>query len=188
MPSKSEVEIVLNKYGSLLVKGIKENMQKPTLRQGTKGAYYSAPISSGKLLNSVKFEVKYFGKYWKFTMLAEDYFEALDKGRGGAKDTSPKFLNSSIYNWVVRKGLTMDGRLSKKKLSQVTNLDAQRRSLAFLIKRKINRSGFKGYGFYQKFKKEHNWLNDFQKELSVAFGKEIVLDLEDIKKQLQVSK
>lgn len=182
MPNKSEIELILDKYGKELVAGVKENMTKPQTRINSQGQTYSAnPIASGNLFKSIKFNVKYFGKYWEFNLISEDYFGALDKGRGGAKDSNPKFYQSNIYNWVKRKGLTMQGQLSKKKLSKIPNLDKQQQSLSFLIKRKINRKGFKGYGFYTNFMKQSNWVNRFEKDLSVAFGKEITLDLKDFK-------
>ena len=198
MPSKNEIEEVLKRYGAAIVKRTKENMQKPQMRNNKQGtAYYSTPINTGTLLRSVRFEVKYFGKYWKFQILAEDYFGALDEGRSPTGRGKYSGMSSkpmpSLYNWVKSKRLVIDTEkgikaVTNKKASKITDLAEQQKSLAFLIERKIHQKGFKGYGFFAPYLKKSRILEFFREDLSKALGRQVEIDLSEIRKQLQVSK
>lgn len=181
MPSKSKIQEVIDRYGSEIVKATKERMLKGETRINSQGkAYHAAPVNTGKLLKSVVWKVRYFGKNWEFNILAEDYFLYLDTGRGRTKGQSKIFPDSKMLEWVKSKRLGFDKKgnlrsLTKKQALKVPSLDSQQRSLADVIKRKIHKKGFKGYGFFEPHMEEV--LKNFKKDLSIAAGKEIEFDI-----------
>jgi hypothetical protein len=110
------IEQVLSRYGEVIKKQLQSDIKtKPASK-------YGAANASGKLANSIRFEVDETG----LKVYALDYFYYVEKGRKSGK-APPRAV---IEQWITDKGIVSD--ISTK-------------SLAFLIQRKIAREGTEIY-------------------------------------------
>jgi len=140
------IERYLNSFGKQVVNRAKGSLQK-------------AKGGGSKLEQSIRFEVVMDGDDFVVNFYMADYGTFVDKGVSGTKqvqkfkDYKSKIISSPykyttkqppsgvLDKWVVKKGIAPrdeEGRFIKRK------------SLVFLIARKIKRDGIKGLSFFQK--------------------------------------
>lgn len=131
---------IIEAWGALMVKQAHDALNKPIQRNPKT----SAPmVNTGRLSDSLKFQIKYFGKQYNWQLLAEDYFYWVDKGReSGGVDPD------IIRKWVIqkmRKG-AFGGKLTTKNNKIIPN-EAKVKKLTELISWKITKRGYKGNKF-----------------------------------------
>lgn len=98
-----------------------------------KRAFYADDkIASGKLINSLKDEIKYDGKYFSIELDSVKYFEYVNDGRRAGK--FPPI--NDIKNWIRVKGILPTPDINGKIPTE--------NQLAYLIGRKIALSGIRG--------------------------------------------
>lgn len=116
MAGENKITGVLNKYGSQISAELVDMIQrKPVTKFGVVNA-------SGKLKDSVHYDIKNN----VMRVYALDYIYYLEKGRGPTKKKGEKPLREIIEQWITDKGIVSD--IPKK-------------SLAYLIARKIHKEG-----------------------------------------------
>ena len=167
----NNIQNYLNSFGKQVVKEAKEG-----LKRKNKGG--------GPLELSIKFKLEPLKKGFSIQFFMLDYGAFVDKGVSGNKKIqeyktwdgriieSPYKYRSKqppsgiLDKWVVKKGIAPRDKKGRF---------IERKSLVFLIARKIKRDGIKGISF-------------FQKPLSLGlnkFGKHLLLNVkEDIKSEL----
>ena len=174
------IENYLKSYGKYIVR-----QAKGILRQKGKD-------SSGTLINSLDYKVVKDKDGFDIDFYAAEYAKFVAKGVSGRnvtrsyidmkgkRQTSPyrfksKTIKTSVLDkWIIRKGLvprTSGGQFKKRSVNAV----GFRKSLAFLIGRKIASRGLPAVSFYtqpiswsfKKFKQEmvHNFKEDVLKEI-----------------------
>lgn len=144
--------------------------------------------ASKNLSQSISFNVKFKSDTEiQFKLELDDYYKWVDKGRGKATKKGAIPLRESIYQWIIQKGLPV-GNLTKagagKKLGVSkpklrSMIETQRRSMAYMIARKINRFGTKGNNFYTNVVNE-NLFDDLREELSNGFKQDVIIDINKI--------
>ena len=167
------LERYLNSFGKSVV-----NKAKGILKRKKK-------VVSGKLLNSISYKLKKDNDGLTVQFMMVDYGTFVDKGvsgtkqkrtyvdyKGKRKDTPYEFgktrdggLTRGLDNWIVRRGIAprdAQGRFISRK------------SLKFLIARKIYTQGIQGISFFQKPLQLE--LKDFYNQV----GKAIKEDIENI--------
>tara|TARA_B100001094_G_scaffold121943_1_gene117696 strand:- start:550 stop:1071 length:522 start_codon:yes stop_codon:yes gene_type:complete len=142
-------------------------------------------VVSGKLLNSISYKLKKDNDGLTVQFMMVDYGTFVDKGvsgtkqkrtyvdyKGKRKDTPYEFgktrdggLTRGLDNWIVRKGIAP--RDAKGRF-------ISRKSLKFLIARKIYTQGIQGISFFQK--PLQLGMRDFYNQV----GKAIKEDIENI--------
>jgi len=167
------LERYLNSFGKSVV-----NKAKGILKRKKK-------VVSGKLLNSISYKLKKDNDGLTVQFMMVDYGTFVDKGvsgikqkrtyvdyKGKRKDTPYEFgktrdggLTRGLDNWIVRRGIAprdAQGRFISRK------------SLKFLIARKIYTQGIQGISFFQK--PLQIGMRDFYNQV----GKAIKEDIENI--------
>ena len=167
------LERYLNSFGKSVV-----NNAKGILKRKKK-------VVSGKLLNSISYKLKKDNDGLTVQFMMVDYGTFVDKGvsgtkqkrtyvdyKGKRKDTPYEFgktrdggLTRGLDNWIVRRGIAprdAQGRFISRK------------SLKFLIARKIYTQGIQGISFFQK--PLQIGMRDFYNQV----GKAIKEDIENI--------
>jgi hypothetical protein len=141
---------ILNSFGERIVEEVKRAISNKNLTG------YGPSIASGKLLDSIRFEVSDN----ELRVLSKSYISFLQYGRGPSKSGvtgSGKTLKEVIRQWIDDKGITPDGKTSKD-------------SLAYLIARKIHNEG---NSIYRKFGGQSSGL------LDDVFTDQLVIDIEN---------
>ena len=167
------LERYLNSFGKSVV-----NKAKGILKRKKK-------VVSGKLLNSISYKLKKDNDGLTVQFMMVDYGTFVDKGvsgtkqkrtyvdyKGKRKDTPYEFgktrdggLTRGLDNWIVRRGIAprdAQGRFISRK------------SIKFLIARKIYTQGIQGISFFQK--PLQIGMRDFYNQV----GKAIKEDIENI--------
>jgi hypothetical protein len=167
------LERYLNSFGKSVV-----NKAKGILKRKKK-------VVSGKLLNSISYKLKKDNDGLTVQFMMVDYGTFVDKGvsgtkqkrtyvdyKGKRKDTPYEFgktrdggLTRGLDNWIVRRGIAP--RDAKGRF-------ISRKSLKFLIARKIYTQGIQGISFFQK--PLQIGMRDFYNQV----GKAIKEDIENI--------
>ena len=172
------VERYLNSFGKQVVNRAKGNLKRRD------------KVVTGKLLNSVKYNVVKTkeGYSVEFTML--DYGKFIDKGVAGTKkrrsfvDYKGKTQNSpfaygkgggggltrGLDNWIVRRGIAPRDKKGRF---------ISRKSLKFLIARKIYTYGKQGISFFQK--PLGLGLKQFNKEFLISLKEDIINNITTVK-------
>ena len=148
--------------------------------------------ASKNLSQSIAFNVKFKSDTEiQFKLELDRYYEAVDKGRGKATKKGVIPLKESIYQWIIQKGipvtsnrgnLTAKGAGKKLGVGQPklrSMIETQRRNMAYLIARKINRFGTKGNNFYSAVVND-SLFDDLQIDLSDSFKKDVLIDINKI--------
>jgi len=148
--------------------------------------------ASKNLSQSIAFNVKFKSDTEiQFKLELDRYYEAVDKGRGKATKKGAIPLKESIYQWIIQKGipvtsnrgnLTAKGAGKKLGVGQPklrSMIETQRRNMAYLIARKINRFGTKGNNFYSAVVND-SLFDDLQIDLSDSFKKDVLIDINKI--------
>jgi len=148
--------------------------------------------ASKNLSQSIAFNVKFKSdNEIQFKLELDRYYEAVDKGRGKATKKSAIPLKESIYQWIIQKGipvtsnrgnLTAKGAGKKLGVGQPklrSMIETQRRNMAYLIARKINRFGTRGNNFYSAVVND-SLFDDLRIDLSDSFKKDVLIDINKI--------
>jgi len=164
------LENYLNSFGKSVV-----NNAKGILKRKKK-------VVSGKLLNSISYKLKKDNDGLTVQFMMVDYGTFVDKGvsgtkqkrtyvdyKGKRKDTPYEFgktrdggLTRGLDNWIVRRGIAP--RDAKGRF-------ISRKSLKFLIARKIYTQGIQGISFFQK--PLQLGMRDFYNQVGKAIKKDI---------------
>ncbi len=94
-------------------------------------------VATGKLINSVKTNVKYSNLEFEVVLSAEDYLKWVNSGRNPGKQPP----TDAILNWIKAKNIVpreRNGKLPTEK------------QLSYLIARKIGREGYAGTYVFDK--------------------------------------
>lgn len=144
--------------------------------------------ASKNLSQSIAFNVKFKSDTEiQFKLELDRYYEWVDKGRGKATKKGAIPLKEAIYQWIIQKGLpvgklTDKGAGKKLKVGQPklrSMIETQRRSMAYMIARKINRFGTKGNNFYSAVVNE-DLFDDLREDLSGSFKRDVLIDINKI--------
>lgn len=144
--------------------------------------------ASKNLSQSIAFNVKFKSDTEiQFKLELDRYYEWVDKGRGKATKKGAIPLKEAIYQWIIQKGLPV-GKLTDKgagkklgiaKPKLRSMIETQRRSMAYMIARKINRFGTKGNNFYSAVVNE-DLFDDLREDLSGSFKRDVLIDINKI--------
>lgn len=163
-----------------------------TIRLLTDSIEKEKAVASRNLRQSITYDVKILGSEFTFILSMADYWRWVDEGRGPsrAKGRMGKSLQDAIYEWIPKKGFALRAKAKKlskkirkkKTISQI--IDRERKSLAFLIARKIHKKGFKGRKFYSKIVNDKYILN-FQSKLREALRRDVEIQLVEVFKEIK---
>lgn len=101
--------------------------------------------ASGKLLRSIRSEVKPDNEGYELAIWAESYFKFVDKGVNGRNRRV-----GSQYSFKSKKP-PLEPLLQWVKTRAIASGDKEARSAAFAIQNHIYKNGFKGLNFFDKF-------------------------------------
>ena len=148
--------------------------------------------ASKNLSQSIAFNVKFKSDTEiQFKLELDRYYEAVDKGRGKATKNGAIPLKESIYQWIIQKGIPVSsnrGNLTAKGAGKKLGvgqpklrsmIETQRRNMAYLIARKINRFGTKGNNFYSAVVND-SLFDDLRIDLSDSFKRDVLIDINKI--------
>jgi hypothetical protein len=125
MAGENQITGILNKYGAEISAELKDMIQrKPVTKYGVVNA-------SGKLKDSVHYDIN--GNVMR--VYALDYVYYLEKGRGPTKKKGEKPLKEIIYEWIETKPA------AQSRFNWGALKEYQRKSIAYLIARKIHEEG-----------------------------------------------
>lgn len=138
-------------------------------------------VASARLMQSVDVRIEAFATQFKFTILMEDYWKYVDGGRAkGAKMPPLNAMLKHIANRGIDYKRLMNYTKNKKgvivKRGKPLSKDKALKQLAFLIGRKIKRTGIKPTHFVEEAF-ETGVIDDMARDISKALGREIALDL-----------
>lgn len=159
MALSDEIEFLLDEFGT----NLKEDLQQ-SLRD--KGVTFGGQDS--KLSNKIQFEITSKGESILFKIKMPEYGEAVDKGRKAANISIEG--SDSIANWAKRKGIVgkiastnLEYRVKKQAEAKLKNknkndwkvlkkpsFEKQLKAAAYIIKRGVERKGFKGNHFFSE--------------------------------------
>lgn len=137
--------------------------------QALKRAFYADDkIASGKLINSLKYEIKYDGKYFSIELDSVKYFEYVNDGRRAGK--FPPI--NDIKNWIRVKGILP---LPNDKGKIPTE-----NQLAYLIGRKIALNGIIGTKTLERTKRLYRLEDKVMECLFEEFDKVVDKEIDKI--------
>lgn len=159
-------------------------------------------VTTGKLLDSLSFELIPDRNGYTINFTALDYYKFVDKGVRGAKEsrkntTSPykfKYLRPSkshiqaIEQWIVKNNLVAKARDVKKygptsRESKALNPQDNIKDFAYIIAKSIKRHGLTATNFWtDAFDKT---FGDFGTALSEATGKTITVNLQQMAEDIK---
>jgi hypothetical protein len=172
------VKEIFDAFGTTL----KEDLQQ-SLRN--KGIEYDGGDS--RLSASIKFRYSENNGNPSFNLSMNDYWEALNDGRGANKKAPPI---DPIINWIKRKGIFTGISLKRKekfRIAKVGKTKAEVKQIkklsrediiknqAFAISRSIGKKGFKGNHFVDELLNDGR-LTQLRQDVSKALGKEIFIN------------
>lgn len=146
-------------------------------------------IDQGKLIESMTFRLKRFGKDYTFEFRLNEYYKYLDKGRkpGGKLPFEYHRQGGVIYEWVKRNNYFIEDGISRKTgkpfkapKGHVNNQIA----LAAIIGRKIKKFGRKGNKFFTSTVKDGR-IKELNADLSKALKTEVTIDIKEFVKELK---
>lgn len=169
--------VKLNSLGDVLARNgqLFVDLTKRNLEQKHKNASF-------ELMQSISFDIEVIGLTYRFTIMMEDYWEWVDKGRKPGKRPPLK----PIIEWIFEKpsvkaaiGATSKG-MKDMKMAKLGDIVAPKPILAAAlgIQKKIGKLGTKGSNFFSDVVNDESILK-LQQELSIALGKDIELDIAD---------
>lgn len=181
-PRLSTVEAMLALYAEEFIKSANDNLNKDN------------SVSTGKLGDSIEFEIQSLGTAFKMQLLVLDYYDFVNKGVKGVKGSgisSPysfKTINPSkshveaIRKWIKEnksKVKVTDIKYGKtRQESKAIPYDKKVTQLAYIIARSSKKKGIKGTGFWDKaFDKT---FADFELQMSKALGVDVQVDLQQL--------
>ena len=194
----SEMEKILAEYIEKFLNKAAGNLNK------------TQSVTTGKLLDSLDFNIVSDRDGYTINFTALDYFKFVDKGVRGAgsslkNNTSPyKFkylmgqgkgksgkkstLITAIEKWIIRNRLTATakdvnkyGRTGRER--KAIDATMGRKTLAFLIARSIKRDGLYETGFWSDAFEET--FRDFGVKMSEALGKTITVNLQQMAEDIK---
>ena len=132
----SNLQKVLGEYGEALRNEYQDNLIRDN------------KIASGKLLNSIEYEVQFDERAIWLQFRMEDYYKWVENGRGPGKFPPP----DKILEWIRIKPIIPDDRMGTGKLPT-------EKQLSFLIGRKIAEEGIEpGNQLHKAIETEYeNW-------------------------------
>lgn len=179
-PELGTVEAMLSLYAEEFIKKAKENLNKNNSTQ------------SGKLEDSIEFQVTRMGTSYNMKLLVLDYYDYVNKGvQGVGQDSknrkSPykfKFLTpSKTHVEAIRKWIK-EGRkkiratdVSRYGKTRQESKAVQETNAAYAIAKSIKRRGLKATGFWDDAFKV---FDDLEQKLGEALGVDISVDLNNL--------
>jgi len=182
-------KIDFNKVGDLvyqfaedLIKDLQANLDK------AQGKFNSPINSSFSLRQSITFEpLRITQNGVQFDLKLNEYYKWVDEGRKPGDrppvddilqwiNTKPLIIQSKVdLTKVNKKGLVVKRRASA--IEKLT-IEEEKRKVAYLIARKIERKGTTATNFYSSVVTEERF-NKFAKDLSEAFKQDIIISIKD---------
>ena len=162
------------KYLEQYAKTIKEKLIEQTERKDRTRSYKSGTITSsistsGKLVESYKFQTSRKTEIVNYNIIGNEYGEAVDEGT-----TSSKPPVSKLINWLILKNKTLKD--SKQRIVDLSDIKKVRR-IAFAIQKSLNIIGIQKTGFITDLvNQEFKQLNDIYKPVV----KDIEVDIDNI--------
>jgi hypothetical protein len=138
--------------------------------------------STGKLRESIRFQIKIYGQSYSFNLLMEDYYKWVDEGRKPGKGIPIKELDSWLKEpaTISKLKLFQDSKLTTGKgLKKTLNKNSRVKSLSFLINRKIKLKGIKPTHFFTNVLEDGRVLK-LQSDLRSALKKDIIVSIKEI--------
>lgn len=130
--------------------------------------------ASGKLSNSVKFELKLGDTTLEVGLWLEDYYKWIEQGRPRTTHSGNGELRRAILNWIKVKPVVprpYNGKLPAEE------------QLAYLISRKIHREGYRGRNVLHKSVEEVN--NAMLLDIKYAIVEDLREDMNEVLVMLQ---
>lgn len=175
---------ILNEFGTQLQKDLRDGLDKHKSN------------ASDMLRQSITFNVKFKSDTEiTFKLELDEYYKFVDEGRKAGKRPYKKgvpFDQQPIFKWIVQKGLAVHStrhgdltkagsgkRLNKSRTTLRSMIETQRKSMAFLIARKIGKYGTKGTGFYKEVVND-SLFDDLREKLSQGFVKDVLIELKEL--------
>jgi len=156
-PGEDILDIIAD-WGNKLLKEMRNNLIK------------NKSFASSKLYQSLNAIPKQEGRRYNIKVEMEDYWKYVEYGRGPTRNYGTKDSNlvDSIFDWIGKK------RDVLAKVKNAKNKLSAKRSLAFVIARKIHREGIKPKPFaepaLQKVTVE-SLIKKIEKYVTVSLGK-----------------
>ena len=122
--------------------------------------------ASGKLADSIVYDLKYFGDFFQFSLSMDDYWSNVDKGRraGSMPPTAP------IVKWLGYQSV-------KSKRPWANGLTAkQKQRMAFAIARNIGKNGIKGSNFFSDVVNQR-LLDKFKADVKAKFKIDVQIEM-----------
>jgi hypothetical protein len=177
---------ILNEFGTQLQKDLRDGLDKHKSN------------ASDMLRQSITFNVKFKSDTEiTFKLELDEYYKFVDEGRKAGKRPP----TDAIFKWIVQKGLavhklnydkhgnviggvnlTAKGTGKQLKVHRTTlrsMIETQRKTMAFLIARKIGKYGTKGTGFYKEVVND-SLFDDLREKLSQGFVKDVLIELKEL--------
>ena len=168
----SSVTQILKDYGDKVILGARKTLADNKAKKKSGGDASSA------LSQSVRFlPLKIFGNTFEMVWVAEDYWYWVDHGRKPGKFPPLK----PIERWITEKEIInrkthSKGLADKSKANITQSILEKRKTLAFLIGRKLKREGYKGSKFFTNQVNKES-LSELRKTLSIQIGQDAILEL-----------
>jgi hypothetical protein len=132
--------------------------------------------TSGALKQSISFSISFAGFPVHFELLLADYYKFIDAGRSPGRFPPPDVIKA----WIKNKRLNIQPYSSltstSKKTGSIRPEMQNTNRLAFLIGRKIARTGIAPTNFYSNTITTEV-LNELQQNLSAAFKQDVLVSL-----------
>lgn len=141
----------------------------------------SEAVASGRLLASIRPEIKIFGDTYVMEIKMEDYWKEIDEGRKAGLPPPPV---EDIVKWMRRKGIgiTPDRRIRSGRKMKSISVSVQRYAIARRIARAISlkgtikRFGYKGTNFFSDVINP-SWIETLKADIGAVLKKNYTIQI-----------
>lgn len=177
------IKDLLNEFGKQLVTDTQKSLKSKQRDQSL----------NSRLSTSIKPTTKFADGALVFNLTMNDYWNAVNSGRGATRNSGDGSLKKNLIRWVKTRKLKVE--ISKRKQVKATTLKNKKlkkvykkqtyeqavEQVAYAIAQKIHKDGYKGNHFFDEVI-EDGRIDKLKSDISKLINTEIIIDIQQTTK------
>ena len=206
MAIDKEIIALLGEFGKNITIDLKKNLRvrsyehavkaiSKSKKKGNSATQVQSRLEASILANPVK----YVDGGLLFTLSMNDYWDAVNSGRGSTKNGGDGSVKKNLVRWIKTRGLKVEiserktkkietlkskGKLGKKvkKVYKQQSYDQAVEQMAYAIAQKIHKDGYEGNHFFDEIIKDGR-VEELKENIAKLINTEIIIDIQQTTKK-----